>query len=312
MRFAVALPLLGLLVACSPSTTYRYSALTPAAHPLAWDGTIAKEGRLRLEGTLTRDALYTNLFPVLHDTALHVPSATLEGAATLAISRDVELGARYSYASYEWSQATATGTPPLPDHPHVSGFGPEIRIAIPLDRRRRFTLGLGGNLMNYTTPYSEWQICPCAPGSNVFVDTSSIGANTAYGLVQQGTETHWATNFAIYPSFNLSDDGRMGHVFGGISAHTAFKNDGFTDLNQSGSTIQNAGLVYFLALGYGASFEPIRVSALVALPLTNEGSPVNYAIAGFLSVGVDIPLWDGREPKDDGSRRDGAPPGAGD
>ena len=55
--------------------------------------------------------------------------------------------------------------------------------------------------MNYTTPYSEWQICPCAPGSNVFVDTSSIGANTAYGLVQQGTETHWATNFAIYPSF---------------------------------------------------------------------------------------------------------------
>jgi hypothetical protein len=311
MRFAPALPCAGLaglfawlLTGCSPTTTYRYSALTPAAHPLSWDGRIATEGRLRVEGTVTRDAVETNLFPVLHDTALHVPLATVEGAATLAIARDVELGVRYSYASYAWSQTSAVGTPPLPDHPSISGFGPEIRIAIPLDKRRRVTLGLGGNLMSYSTPYAEWQRCPCAPGSNVFVDTSGVGDNAAYGLINQGSETHWATNLAIYPAVNLSDDGRAGHIFGGLSAHTAFKNDGFTNVDQSGSTVESAGLLYFLTLGYGVEVAPLRVSALVALPLADAGSAVNYAVAGFLSIGLDIPLWEGQDEKNRDRQRE--------
>jgi len=29
---------------CSPDTVYRFTALTPAARPLAWDGRIARRG----------------------------------------------------------------------------------------------------------------------------------------------------------------------------------------------------------------------------------------------------------------------------
>jgi hypothetical protein len=282
----------------SPNTVYRNSALAPAAHPLSWDGRVAEEGRLRLEGTLTRTAVETNLDPHLHDTALHVPTATVEGAATLAISREVELGARVAYASYAWSQTTAVGTPPLPDHPSVSGFGPEIRVAIPLDRQRRVTFGFAGNFMSYSTPYAEWQRCPCAPGSNVFVDTSGFGGNAAYGLVRQASESHWAASIAMYPSVNITEDGRAGHVFGGLSAHTTFKNDGFTNTGSNGSTLESDGFTAFLALGYGVEFEPLRLSALVALPISDGGSAVSYALAGFLSIGVDLALWDGRDGRD--------------
>ena len=151
--------------------------------------------------------------------------------------------------------------------------------------------------MDYATPYAEWQRCPCAPGSNVFVDTSGFGGNAAYSLIHQGSEGHWAANIAFYPAVNLTEDGRAGHVFGGISAHTGFRNDGFTNTNASGSTVESTGFIYFLAVGYGIQIEPIRLSALLSLPLTDASSPVNYAVTGFVSVGVDIGLWDGDEKK---------------
>ena len=285
---AVALP------ACTPDTPYRYTALSPAARPLAWDGHTAKDGSLRVEGSLSFDRLFRNGFPQLHDTALHVPDETLEGVVTLAVAPAVEIGARYAWASYSWSEESATGTPPLPGHPSVTGFGPELRIAPAIGPKKRIRLGFAGNLMNYTIPYAEWQRTTCnCPGN--FVDSSTVLGGTAYSLADHGTESHFALNIGVYPSVNLNDDGTAGHVFAGFSAHTGFKNDGFTDTNQSGSTLEDAGLVFFLTAGYGVEIDPLRLSAMLAYPFTDSSSPVDYAIAGFVSVGVDIELWEGHE-----------------
>jgi hypothetical protein len=282
------------LSGCTPDTAYRYTALSPAVRPLAWDGRTAKDGSLRVEGSLDVERVDPNLAPQLHDTALHAPDETVEGVVALAVAPGIEIGARYAFASYAWSEVTANGTPPIPGHPAVTGFGPEVRIAPAIDRRRRVRLGFAGNLMNYTVPYAEWTRATCTCPNN-FVDSSAIGGGAAYSLVDQGTETHYALSIGVYPSVNLNDDGTAGHVFGGFAAHTGFKNDGFTNVNQSGSTLQDAGLVFFLTGGYGVEIDPMRVSAMLALPLTDAGSPVNYWIAGFVSVGVDIELWEGRE-----------------
>ncbi len=296
MRFALAIGALALvaLSACTPDTAYRYTALAPASRPLSWDGRTAKEGRLRLEGTISGERLETNESPQLHDTALHVPDETVEGALTLAVTSGVEVGVRYAYASYAWSEVTANGTAPIPGHPSVTGFGPEVRVALPLDRGKRVRFGFAGNVMDYTVPYAEWQLATCTCASN-FIDTSTFGHGTAYSLVDQRTETHLALNIGVYPSVNLNDDGTAGHVFGGFSAHTGFKNDGFTNTNQRGSTVEDSGLIFFLTVGYGVEIEPMRLSAMVALPFTDSSSPVNYSIAGFVSLGVDLELWEGRE-----------------
>jgi hypothetical protein len=206
----------------------------------------------------------------------------------------LEIGARYAFASYSWSEETATGTPPIPGHPSVTGFGPELRIAPAIGPKKRVRLGFAGNFMNYTIPYAEWQRATSNSSGN-FVDSSTFGGGTAYSLVDHGTETHFALNIGVYPSVNLNDDGSAGHVFAGFSAHTGFKNDGFTNTNQSGSTLEDAGLVFFLTAGYGIEIDPMRLSAMIAYPLTHDSSPVDYAIAGFVSLGVDIELWEGRE-----------------
>src|SRR5215467_9079940 len=127
--------LLGFLCGCEPPITpYRYTAVIPAAHAMSWDGRTVKDGHLRIEGTITGDSIRRNYTPVLHDTAVHVPDQTLEGAASLAIAPGVEIGGRYAYAAYAWTEVSAEGTLPLPSHPSVWGIGPEARFMIPFDK----------------------------------------------------------------------------------------------------------------------------------------------------------------------------------
>ena len=104
-------------VGCAPQTQYRYSAVTPTAQPIAWDGRTEKEGFARFEGTVVGSTLKENLFPQIHDTALMVPQWTVQGAATLALAKFLELGVRGSYAAYQWTQPSAVGTMPVPDAP---------------------------------------------------------------------------------------------------------------------------------------------------------------------------------------------------
>jgi hypothetical protein len=147
------------------------------------------------------------------------------------------------------------------------------------------------NLMLYTTPYAGWQrVKSCSASIPCFVDTTAIGGNAAYALADEGSDTQWTTSLAMYPSVNVREDGRAGHVFGGVSAHTGSKNDGFTDSPQSGSTVQSDGLVSFVGVGYGIELAPVRMSVMLAMPLVGSHAPIAYGPTAFLSLGADLAL----------------------
>src|SRR5580658_6704479 len=97
IRTAMGLGISTLLFACSPTTTYRYTAMTPSVRPLAWDGRTAKAGSLRLEGTFAASTVHENLFPQIGDTAVNVATKEFSGLAALAVTQGVELGVRGSY-----------------------------------------------------------------------------------------------------------------------------------------------------------------------------------------------------------------------
>jgi hypothetical protein len=291
---ALATGALAASTGCSPATKYRYSGFVPAAHAIAWDGRIAKGGTLRLEGSMVAATVDRNLTPQIGDTALRTPNTTLEGAAFLAPNGYFEIGVRYAYAAYSWGEESATGTLSLPSHPSLWGIGPEMRVAIPLEKKHRFTIGLAANLIRYETPYSEWQQPPsgiCVLSPQCVYDTTAT-PNVYYAFVDEKSESHLALAFAIYPSIDLGEGDELGHLFGGLSFSTSFKNDGFTQSVTNGSTVQDAALVPILGVGYGINVDALRVSGMATLPITNSGSAIDFGVGGFVTVGVDIELWE--------------------
>jgi hypothetical protein len=285
--------------ACSPLTSYRYTGYVPASHAMAWDGRTAKDGSIRVEGSMVQATVDRNIDPKIHDTALRVPNVTLEGAAFIALFPGFEIGGRYAYAAYAWGEPSAQGTLELPSHPSLWGVGPEMRATIPFDKKKKFALGIGGSWMRYETPYAEWQLVPNCDitHSDCFYDTYAQNKNAGvyYKLVDEKSESHTALSIAVIPSIQLGDGDEYGHVFGGFTMHTGFKNDGFTNTAQNGSTIQDAGLVTIVGVGYGISLQPVRFAGMVSLPLTTGSSPINYSIGGFFTIGVDLELWESRE-----------------
>ena len=270
---------LSLVAGCAPQTQYLNTALIPAAHALPWDGRTATPGSLRVEGTAVFADVNENLAPQIHDTALYVPNLSVEGAATIAVLRGIEVGARVALSRYSWSTPTAVGTAPLVGNPTVSGVGPEMRMMIPLDAAERWTLGIGGNIMNYQIPYAEWQM-----------DGSCQGGPTCFGgysLVEQKTSGHVTMNLAIYPSFAFGPE--LGHVFTGFSVHSGFKNDGFTN-TPSSDQVEDAGLIFVWALGYGLDYRGLLLSMMVELPVTPGGAPISYTPGGSFSLGFKLDL----------------------
>jgi hypothetical protein len=286
------------LTACTPQTQYRYTGIVPAARALAWDGRTAKDGSLRLDATMSSTSVHRNLDPGLHDTALHVPNTTLEGSAVVAAAPGIELGARYAYSAYDWSEPSAVGTMALPSKPSVWGVGPEVRATLMLDKRKKWALGVAGNLMRYETPYAAWELQtqPCSL-STATCAFDPFAGGAYYALKYEKSESHVTMNMAVYPSYAIGDAGDLGHVFGGFAVHSTFKNDGFTDVNQTGSTLQDAGLIYIVGVGYAIAFDPMHVSAMLTLPLTTSSSSINYGPSGFVTVGVDLSLWESRDEK---------------
>jgi hypothetical protein len=198
-----------------------------------------------------------------------------------------------------WGEPSATGTLPLPSHPSLWGVGPEARVAIPLEKRHRFTLGIAANLIRYVTPYAEWEQPPsgaCTPNATCVVDNTT-GSATSYELHDEKSESHVALNFAIYPSVDLGVGDELGHLFGGLSFSTGFKNDGFTQTASNGSTIQETALIPIVGIGYGIRIDALRVSGMVTLPLTDSTSAIDFGVGGFVTLGVDLELWESHETK---------------
>lgn len=295
----VRAPWVGLLcvwvmVGCAPDSRYRRTGEIPAARPLSWNGRTAKKGTLRLEGAASHTAIHRNYSPREGDTALHVPALTLDGVAVIALTGGLELGLRGSYASYAWTEPTATGTMPLPGHDPIFGYGPELRGTIWFDEERRFGLGLAGNVLFYSVPTALWEIAPgCSPATDTCADV--LDGSPSYRLVREKRENEWVASVAIYPSYAFGPEGKYGHLFGGLSTHKGFQNNGFSD-TAGGPLLESAGFVWSPGIGYGWQYEAFRIAGMLSFPITSSSSPVSYRVpTGFLSVGGDIRLWDGDE-----------------
>ena len=111
-----------------------------------------------------------------------------------------------------------------------------------------------------------------------------------YSLVQQQTSGHLVLNVGLYPSFQIGSGGRYGHVFAALSAHAAFKNDGFTDTPAS-DQVQDAGFIFVPAFGYGVHLDELLLSAKVEWPITTTSSPIVYGPAASLTLGIAFDMF---------------------
>ncbi len=287
-----ALPLLLAAAACTPTTPYRYSAFVPAVRPIAWDGRAAKGGTFRLEGTMTHANVETNYAPRVGDSALFAPEWTAEASAMLAVTSEIEVGLRGSYAAYQWADPSASGTMPLPSQPATWGVGPEVRVAIPFDGKRRFALGVAANLMHYETPFAEWTLTgPGSPNGQTVACSPSTTCVNGYSLFDEKQESHLVYSFGLYPSMAIGDGGEYGHVFVMLGGTNGFKNDGFTDTPVNGSSVSVTAPVWMVGGGYGFSYEAVRVSGMLFRPITDRSSSVDYSMGFQLTVGVNADLW---------------------
>jgi hypothetical protein len=282
---------LGALVGCSPTTQYRYSAFVPAVRPVPWDGRTPRTGAVTLDGSLSGAQVQQNYFPQIHDTAVLVPSFTLDGAALVAVSDKVQLGVRGAWAAYEWAQPSAAGTMPVPNAPGSWGVGPEIRAAFPLDPQKHFALGLVLNVMNYQVPYAEWTLSGATtPSPTVSCDSSTFPI-ACYSLNATRSESHLVYSLGVHPSYAIGENGRYGNAFVLFTATSGFKNDGFTNQATNGSTVDSIGPIFVLGVGYGIRYEMLHATALGYRPVTDLGSPVNYGFGFQLALGVDFDVF---------------------
>ncbi|MGH7296067.1 MAG: hypothetical protein ACRELB_14085, partial [Polyangiaceae bacterium] len=276
--------LAGLLLAlpaaagCAPTTTYRNTALVPAVRPVAWDGRGPQGPAFVVEGSSTYSTIGENLTPQVGDTALLVPSWTVEGSALIAFSKNVQVGLRGAYTSYQWAQPSAVGTMPIQGGPSGWGLGPELRLSFPLDERKHFALGIEGNAVSYQVPYAEWTLSAGCLPSSTCVD--------GYSLAHQSTESHMVYSLGVYPSYAFGDHGEYGAVFLVLAATSGFQNEGFTDQSSTDSTLKSNGPIFLVGGGYGIRVDWVHATALLFRPTTGEGSPVDYGLGVQLAFGV--------------------------
>jgi hypothetical protein len=302
MRFAFSflvfvLALLALPACYPPDTPFRYTALTPAARPIAWDGRGSQGGTLHVEGEASSTQYRVGLFPGaagLHDTALHVSTFSLDGALLLEPVRGVEIGARATYSAYAWSDVSTDGTMPLPSRPALWGVGPEMRAWIPFDRNERFAIGVAGNAVFYQVPFAEWTQEPCTASLDCVSSTVLGGSGglqkVTFALTNAGTDTQVVLTGGLYPSVGLGDHARYGSVFLLLGVTEGFSNDGFTNVRSSDGLISTYA-VGLAGAGYGFRRGWFHVNAGLYAPF--GGSAVSYSPGGWLTIGFDPRLWNG-------------------
>lgn len=261
-----------------PLTPYRNVGMVPAATMPQWDGRAADRGHVRLEGSGYYAGTIENPAPDIHDSALRVPDVSMSGSAAVAVVNGLELGVRVSYANYRWASTTASGTPPIPSKPSMIGGGPELRSSIPLDSRKRFTLGGYAGVQMVSLPYARWELKTQAGQGPRTFDTSF------YTLRDEDSKTMLNGQIAFMPTFTF--DPRYGHLFLAIGAHSAFKNDGFATQSNA-NAVGGDGLVAIFGMGYGFQIDVFRASFAWYAPLSRADN-ARYLFGGMLTLGVDL------------------------
>jgi hypothetical protein len=278
---AIAFATLG----CVPQTKYRYTALTPAAKPIPWDGRGSPGGTLHLEGSASEtDERIVPQAAGLHRTALYVSGFNLDGAALIEPARGVAVGVRGSYAAYAWSHESTFGTMPLPDHPSIFGIGPEFRASIPFDHDRVFSLGIATNALHYSIPWAEYTRQPCGPGG-----CGGFGTRGNYELTGQGAEDFFVLTAGLYPNVALGPHGMYGDIFGLAVITQGFHNDGFTNVRSSDGKLGEHS-VDLLGGGYGFHGELIAIAVGLYTPVIESDQHV-YGPGGFFTFALTPRLW---------------------
>jgi hypothetical protein len=258
---------------CVPITPYRYTGMTPAPRPIAWDGYPSHAGEVHGEVALSHTAVYEKLSPQIHDTALHVAATTIDGAASITPVRGLDVGLRWSYAAYAWTRPSANGTMPLPSRPDLWGVGPEVRGSFFVDHDKHVALGIAANLMHYQVPWAAY----------------ALSGSSTYDLMAQGSDSDWTMSFGFYPSYSFGPDGKYGTAFAMLAAQTSFKNDGFATTASNGSTIQENGFIPMFGGGYGFHTRMFHMGILGFVPLAGNG--IDFGPGFMLTVGLDLELW---------------------
>jgi len=270
------------LGACAPLTPYRYTGITPSAHPIAWDGYPAHAGEVHLEGTFQHTEVAENWFPQVHDTALEVAATSVEARASITPVRGLDIGVHVAFADESWTEPTAVGTLPLATHGTLFGIGPELRGAFFLDHEHHAALGIAASAMLYRVPWTGYAL---GAGCN---DLSSNG-DGCYTPMSSGADSDWVLQAGIYPSYSFGPDGKYGTLFGVIGVHTSFKNDGFAVTASNGSTIEEDGFVPYFGGGYGIHAQYIHANVMAFLPVSIDST--SWGPGVMVTLGVDLPLW---------------------
>jgi hypothetical protein len=274
------------LAGCVPQTTYRYTALTPAAKPIPWDGRASPGGTLHLEGSATEtDERIVPEAAGLHRTALYVSGFNADGAVLIEPVEGVAAGIRGSYAAYAWSHESTFGTMPLPNHPSIFGIGPEFRASIKFDRDRFFTLGIATNALHYSIPWAEYTRVGCRRAGGCPV----LGGRGEYDLTRSGSEDFFVLTAGLYPSFAIGRNARYGAVFAMAVLTQGFHNDGFTNVQSSDGKIGEHS-VGLLGGGYGFHAKWLAVAAGLYTPIMEDDQHV-YGPGGFLTFALTPRLW---------------------
>jgi hypothetical protein len=292
MRSALSLLVIAFALAgCTPDSPYRHTALAPSSHVAAFDGRTAAEGTLRVEGSLYRKTLLRNDRPTMGDTALWTPAIEANGAASLALSDNLELGVRGAFAHGSWFTRSAEGTPPLASDRAYLAVGPELRATFFNRGGRGFALGLLLSAMASRVPTSSWERTadPCKDPVTCYTDPLVSGAGSGtYRLMRTGREDTLVTSGFLYPTYAFGEG--YGHIVGALGVTSNFKNDGFSETPQ-GKPIEAAPMVPVAGLGYAIAWHGVRLMGMWYAPLSTSGEGVNYGSGAVVTIGGDIALW---------------------
>ncbi len=272
-RRMVWFAVLVLLAGCAPLTQYRRSALTPAPAPPPWHGEPLGAANAELGVQVGGRSVDERPVAQVGDPALWIPEFEVNATVMGGITDWFDLGGVVTYSHVKLAEANTVGTPPLPaDADDVWAVGPVLAMGGKFLDGRMFAGGFAA-LEYVSLPWSTWEL------------TSVTGPQ--YRLKDSGYDQGLLYRFGAFLG------GRpipMLAIYGGIIAASSWVNDGFSDHQASGSTLEQAGPAWLPVLGVSLDFDPdVPLYLRSALTFPIDSDAADYFPLGWdTSIGVKL------------------------
>jgi hypothetical protein len=277
MRAMYALCLLVFLAAaCAPTTRYRREALVPSPQAPPYRGETMGQKHMEFQVQLAGSHVEQEDLVELHDDALWVPEFMINAAGMFGVVDFLDLGFVVSYAHYAWANRSAHGTPPPPnnDGKHVFAIGPQLGMGAKFLDGKLFT---GGYLsLQYARlPWSEWALRdPDDPLHSACYEPIDDGGDNEFyyrlGVYFGGRPIKWL-------ALNV-----------GIVVHASWINDGFTNEEKSGSTLEQALPVIMPLIGARLDMKMIFLETFLTFPISMEQEIDYFPVGWSAGLGVRI------------------------